>query len=254
MPVRLVARDLSRWSVHRICLLLLQLLIILYSCLLLYHLTWGKGALNVWFVVQFIFSIIFFKLYYKSLRDLYYSFWGLSAMLFFYLMFTFMLLLHQYGLSYFLLGHIFLLGFFWSICLLISSPVYYPIINWWEFDFRYRVDLKVFYQPQISLTGELGEKIEGRLSDLRREAGCLVLFKLYELSQDGLLYLNFKDQDYQFKVRLITLCEMVPGRGYHYGLKFLSQTVQEQRKLGQIMRYWKIESRKKIKEKFVGNC
>ncbi len=50
------------------------------------------------------------------------------------------------------------------------GPIYYPLVNWWEYDFRFRSDVKVL----VSLPDQA--MVEGRLTDLRRKAGCVVLF------------------------------------------------------------------------------
>jgi ribosomal protein S1 len=59
----------------------------------------------------------------------------------------------------------------------LSSPIYYPRVSWWEYDFRYRDDLKIEVKS-------FEDVIDARLTDLRRQAGCVAIFEELKIGQE----------------------------------------------------------------------
>ena len=132
---------------------------------------------------------------------------------------------------------------FVSICYAMNTPLYYPRVHWWEYDFRYKGDLKVFVPIE-------GTNVEGRLFDLRKEAGCITLFQKIKIGEKKLINLNFSDTDYSFRIEVVTAKNNSIGRGYIHGVKFLLTNEQEKNKFKLLANSWQKLVKEKIREKF----
>lgn len=120
------------------------------------------------------------------------------------------------------------------------TPIYYPIMSWWEYDFRYRNDLKV---KAIIDT----EKIEGRLTDLRKGAGCVSLFK--ELKVGEYVHVELEDGK-SFKVEIMSKRYYSLGRPLSYGVRFDLNEESEREEFQLFSTFWRNNRKKKRKEKF----
>ncbi len=98
-----------------------------------------------------------------------------------------------------------------SFAYLVFTPVYYPIVSWWEYDFRFRDEVKA----QV-LKGE--SSFEGRLSDLRRKAACLQCFD--ELNVGEILTLTLPHER-SFEVEVMSKRRPSLGRPTIYGVRFI---------------------------------
>jgi hypothetical protein len=195
-----------------------------------------------WSALWVIFFFAYYRLYYRTVENLYYSFWTFS--------FTLLALL-----VYFLLSSIFYLNldalvylylaalvFLLAEMYILSSPIYFPRVSWWEYDFRYRHDLKisVLFQARI---------IEGRLTDLRRGAGCVVLFEDLQIGE----MLKIKDSDSsetEMTAEIMSKKEYTIGRGFTYGVKFHWNSPEEKKIFNRLCRLYKLEksSKRKLKK------
>ena len=104
------------------------------------------------------------------------------------------------------------------------SPIYYPLVRWWEYDFRFRDDfkIKVFVDEQ---------EMEGRLTDLRWGAGCVVLFRKYEQGVSITVKLDdFPEMD-TIKAEIISRRQYSLGRPYTYGVQFALSSPINRKKL-----------------------
>jgi hypothetical protein len=114
---------------------------------------------------------------------------------------------------------------------LISSPVFYPRVPWWEYDFRYRGDLKINVSHK-------GENLEGRLTDLRRGAGCVLLFENIEIQDEVSIY----PLDYDIGIELIAEIknkrEELVGRGISYGVKFVFNSEEQEKQYKRLTKLW----------------
>ncbi len=143
------------------------------------------------------------------------------------------------GLALFFLG--------WE-CYLLSSPIYYPLVHWWEYDFRYRHDLK------IELNHE-GMSFPGRLTDLRREAGCVVSFDDFPPRKNLSIKTVLKHSDEHID-HIILTGELMSkrgnsiGRGFIYGVNFILKTDEEKRAYKKLMQYWRRERSVRMRRKF----
>lgn len=186
-----------------------------------------------WFT--FIYLLVYF-LSYKALRSLYYSFWTFAFILFLYNFFSLALCLWNPKLQS--------VGYFYalSLVLLLSElyglfgPIYYPLVNWWEYDFRFRADLKVLaVLPDHAM-------VEGRLTDLRRSAGCVVLFD--ELSVGDMISIKTTGENHELrlielKAQVMSKRSPLPGRGNHYGVKFHFTKDVDHNAFRDFSAYWK---------------
>jgi hypothetical protein len=192
-------------------------------------------------VFHLVFLSIFFFLYNKTFIKLNYSFWTFS---FLYLIYYFVRLLGLFEATS-LYGIILVVKMllFVAICYSINSPLYYPRVRWWEYDFRYKGDLKI----EVYKGGEVRE---GRLYDLRRDAGCLTLFEKIETGEKILVKLILDGQIYEFHVQVVTAKSNSIGRGYVHGVRFSLKDHEERRKYNRLTKKWRILVKKRIREKF----
>lgn len=173
-------------------------------------------------------------------RRLYYSFW------------TFFLLLNLYLVYKVFSQDLFSMesaAFAASLALLsimaysLWSPIFYPIVSWWEYDFRYRDDLKI----QVLFSED---RSEGRLTDLRKGAGCIASFKAFKVG-DELEIEPFEDLDsVRFKVEIMSKRRYSLGRPYNYGVRFVLDEGSDNHLYKNFVRFWKNERKLKIKKKF----
>ena len=160
----------------------------------------------------FVFIFIFFSLriYYFSLKKLQYTYWTLTLL--FLLMNTYMMLTTS-SMNSLLFGLVVVAkcieGYF------TFSPIYYPMFNWWEYDFRHRNDLTA----TVSFNNQI---YEARITDIRRNSACVKCFEVLPVGakiviqgQKGL------ENSISIEAKIITLQETSLGRGFSYGVNFL---------------------------------
>ena len=194
-----------------------------------------------WSVIPWLVAILlFFRFLYKVRENLQYSYWSFAGILLMYQILSFNSMIEK--------EHSLLL----SVCYLLSmtflcldiyflfSPIYYPLVRWWEYDFRFRDDLKI----KLLLDGE---EVKGRLTDLRRGAGCVVLFGKYK---HGVL-LTIKLEDFSrinpIKAEIVSRRQYSLGRPYTYGVRVLFESPKDKENYYNLVKYWK--SRKRLLKK-----
>ncbi len=200
------------------------------------------GIISTLFKVTLI--TIFYRFYYLSVRKVYYSFWMMS---FFTLLFIISGLFSSLSTyNSLLLFYLYLFACFSIIAqsYLLFSPIYYPIVRWWEYDFRYRDDLKI---KVLETDGSISE---GRLTDLRKNAGCVVSFQ--ELGVGTSLEITFQSETVQYKffIEIMSKSEYSIGRPPRYGVKFLCKTKEEEENFKIFSQYWNLERKYKNYLKF----
>ena len=105
--------------------------------------------------------------------------------------------------------------------MIVISPLFYPRITWWEYDFRFRGELKI--DAQVN-----DKDIPGRLTDLRRKAGCIVLFEKLQPGEEFTInYRKDDDEVNTYPVKVMSRRGSTLGRGYTYGVKFLPSKDKE---------------------------
>lgn len=243
MTGRDLAQNINYRKGHQISI------IIYYVIVFLFYVAWFSEWVGVsgvpWFyyVFSLFFSIGFFKFYFKALKDLYYSFWGFTILIFVYIFYCLLksLTFGHYHLPFLL--HLLTLHFIALIAYFMNSPMYYPVFNWWEYDFRFRSDLKAQFLFQNYV-------FDCRISDLRRKAACMVLFEKYPIPTNGKIKCQILQEAYEFDVILTSISDAVPGRGHSYGVKFILQNHEQENKLEKLMSEWREEAKRKQSEKF----
>ena len=184
--------------------------------------------------------LVFFRFFFNVRQKLQYSYWTLAGIFLLYLVLSFNTLIGQ---NY---------SFFVPICYLLSmtflcldmyflfSPIYYPLVRWWEYDFRFRDDLKIKVLVEK-------EDLEGRLTDLRRGAGCVALFCNYNHG----MRLTIKLEDFSgmdsIKAEIVSRRQYSLGRPHTYGVRFLLDSPKAKRNYYNLVKYWK--SRKRLLKK-----
>ena len=203
---------------------------------------WGSGLIKI------VLLFVAYSFYFRTLKNLYYTFWTFSVLIGIYL-------LSIMGIAYF--GHdapwvlglcsVALLALLWE-CYLISSPIYYPLVHWWEYDFRYRHDIK------IELT-HAGMSFPGRLTDLRRGTGCVVSFDDFPPRKNLAIKAVLKHSDEHID-HIILTGELMSkrgnsiGRGFTYGVRFILNTQKEKQAYKTLMQFWRNERRMRMRKKF----
>ncbi len=203
-----------------------------------------NGSMSIYKLCGFLLgNLLFFKFYYEALSNLLYTFWGLTLFLIANLVIFFFdsLSTHMYafhGSLTFLM-----LVVHGIIIYLASSPVYYPRVSWWEFDYRYRSEIKIN-------TIFDNHNNEARLNDLRRGGGSISSFEGFPLGSIVELDFDFRFEHYHFQVIVGSCSRSIPGRPYSYGVKFILETEEDHQAYKLLLLNWRTRSKVKLDEKF----
>ena len=214
-----------------------------FSLLMALFLEWREGAILDFPFFQFFVIGIGYQFYYKTIRELMYSYWTFSLIFFCFNFLGMVDAIFEYGLANSAYSYLLALIFILLQGYILSSPIYYPQNNWWVIDFRYRHDLKV------ETTFE-GLNSEGRLADLRRSAGVLTSFSNYEVGKK--IYIKIKDPDHKemgvFAI-IKSKREFSIGRGLNYGILFEAENENERVAINNFITEWKKVRTKKLRLK-----
>lgn len=199
------------------------------------------------FIASIIFLGGFYRLSYLTIRNLYYTFWTFAGILLIYLSVkTFTGFTHEGAPALFYLYGLALIFLVIEMYIL-SSPLYYPFVNWWEYDFRYRYDLKIKLKERINEDEEWNEV---RLTDLRRGAGCVASFDDYKKGQVLELKCPAEHKTYYFKVEVMSKRQYSVGRPFHYGVSFMLESDHVKEDYQNFFDYWKRRKQAKRQLKF----
>ena len=194
-------------------------------------------------VLRLLFFLYLTKPYYKTIKHRYYTYWSFSLFLFIYILFKineqFFILHHTH------IGVLYLISCLILICkmYILSSPIYYPRVSWWEYDFRYRDDLKIFITQN-------DQDVEARLTDLRRYAGCVALFDELKLGEEITINAKVDDVSVRLKGQVMSKRRDLIGRPLIYGVKFKFDSRSNKKRYVQMVKLWKIQKNTKMKLKF----
>jgi hypothetical protein len=195
--------------------------------------------------VRLVFFLWFARPYYKTIKYRYYTYWTFSVVLFFHLTYK----IYE---QYFVLNndHISMLYILATILLIIkmyilSSPLYYPQISWWEYDFRYRDDLKILVKSKE-------EEFSARLTDLRRQAGCVAMFEDLKLGEEIMVNAAPEESEDNVLLRCVVMSKRrdVIGRPLIYGVQFKFDSKSNKKRYVTLERLWKKQKNSKRKMKF----
>jgi hypothetical protein len=202
-----------------------------------------QSVLNFSFIFQAIILLVIFNFYYKALGGLYYSFWNISLILSIYY-------LVSMGRNFLVIGdpaigllYMFSLFFLIAAGYIISSPLYYPRFHWWEYDFRFRADIKCLVEIDDRPFG-------GRLSDLRRGAACLELFTHIPVGKSVQINTEVLNQNFTLFAEVMSKREPIIGRSIVYGVRFVNNDLEQNQRLKFLSNYWRESKKIKIRKKF----
>lgn len=198
---------------------------------------------KIGYVARLLFFLYFAGPYYKTIKNRYYTYWTFSAMLLLYLLIKineqfFQLHQNHVGVLFVIATLILIIKMY-----ILSSPIYYPRVSWWEYDFRYRDDLKI--------TVKKGENIlEARLTDLRRLAGCVALFEELKLGEEIIVNAKVRDESVTLRGLVMSKRRELLGRPLIYGIQFKFDSKTNQKRYGMLEKMWKKQKHSKKKSKF----
>lgn len=184
-----------------------------------------------------------YKFYYKTVKNLYYSFWTFSFFILGYFVLGMYCAIAYYENLSLFYTYLMALIFLVTEMFILFSPIYYPIVRWWEYDFRFRDDLKV----KVAIGDE---EVAARLTDLRRNAGCIVLFKELKVGERLHVIYNENDEKVRFEVELMSRFYYSIGRPIKYGVSFKFKDSDEEEQFKHFSKFWKIERKYKGNLKF----
>lgn len=205
--------------------------------------THERSIIQFGFVIEFLIIAIVFRFYFQAQKKRNYAYWGLTFLVGGYLFFN---ILHYTFVDYniFILYITFLAGIFLAInSYVMSSPLFYPRVQWWEYDFRYRGDLKIIVKDGSAC-------FDGRLTDLRRGSGSVEIFGYLNLDSTIEIELDLDEHIYQITGEIKTNKQTTPGRPTRYGVKFDMSDTDIKKIYNDIKRQWDHNKKAKIRNKF----
>ena len=193
--------------------------------------------------VRLVFFLWLAKPYYKTIKHRYYTYWTFSALLFVYLLYKvyeqfYVLNNDHIGILYLLSIMILIIKMY-----MLSSPIYYPQISWWEYDFRYRDDLKITVKSQ-------DQEMNARLTDLRRQAGCVAMFEELKLGEELIINAALDEDNVLLRGIVMSKRRDVIGRPLIYGVQFKFDSKSNKKRYESLERLWKKQKNSKRKMKF----
>lgn len=193
--------------------------------------------------VRLLFFLYLSAPYYKTIKHRYYTYWTFSTLLFLYILFKIneqFFVLHQshIGILYMISCLILILKMY-----ILSSPIYYPRVNWWEYDFRYRDDLRIKVKSEDN-------EYDARLTDLRRFAGCVGLFEELRLGDEIVINAKVDDVTVNLRGQVMSKRRDLIGRPLIYGVKFKFDSRSNKKRYIRLERLWKQEKNNKRRLKF----
>ncbi len=182
---------------------------------------------------RFFFFLWFTKPFLTTIKNRNYTFWSLSVALAFYLMFKINEQFFTMNRAH--IAWIYVVAEFSLIfnMYLLSSPIYYPIVSWWEYDFRFRDDLKI----RVKLDGGESE-LEGRLTDLRRHAGCVSSFEEFRIGDALIIKATVDGETATLKSIVMSKRREYFGRAWNYGVQFKFDSKISRKRYDQLGKLW----------------
>ena len=173
----------------------------------------------------------FFLLFLRAIRRLLYSYW------------SFLFISTIYSMSFFIdfgLGKISMAEILTFVTLIglnilqakmMMHPVFYPMPNWWEYDFRYRKDIKGKVKVK-------DKSYDVRIADVRMGEVSIRCFQELEAGEHIVLNeIDEMDKAFSIPFDVATVRKNIVGRPYIIGLKLLNPAdVIHYRKLKGLMR------------------
>jgi hypothetical protein len=205
--------------------------------------THEKSIINFGFLVEIVLLGLGFKFYFTAQKNRNYAYWGITFLI---AGFLIMNVLHYTFVDYdiFILYISFLAGIFLAInSYVMSSPLFYPRVQWWEYDFRFRGDLKTQVETK-------NKSLEGRLTDLRRGCGSFDIFSYIALDSNVVLKVSIDEKTYLLSGQVKTIKQVTPGRPIRYGVKIDLSDDEVKSTYLDIKKIWDENKKAKLSNKF----
>ncbi len=193
-------------------------------------------GLILWFVYS--------RFFYKTVKNLFYTYWTMTLITSLFLIsdlysslvtYNDLSLFYFYGLSLLLLV---------INSYMLRTPLFYPMVSWWEYDFRYRNDVKATIKY-----GDASD--EGRIVDIRGEAGGIAFFEDLEIGSKVMVAPEFNDLNQEFEVEIVSKRKHSVGRPFIYGVKFIFSGKEDRNSFEKFSKFWQFERRFKQKAKIL---
>ena len=199
-----------------------------------------QGDLGIFIILKIVFIIYFYSIYNKAKKHIHYSFWTFAFFLAAYFIYQ---IIHSFPEGAFLFYFAAFLAFLLEVYKM-YSPLYYPTVSWWEYDFRYRNDLKI----RIKLHDDI---FDARLTDLRSHNACIISFEKILLGEKlSIMFSSPDSEDFKLECEAMSFRQRSLGRPYYYGVRFSTENKKDREQLSEFIHFWKSEKRNKIKKKF----
>lgn len=195
------------------------------------------------FYLEFVFLFVLFRFYHRAHKNKNYAYWGISGLIFIYLLFN--ILHYTFIETNLLIQYISILSivFLGINGYVLSSPLYYPRVQWWEYDFRYRGELKIN-------TNINGLSCEGRLADLRRGCASILSLENLPLGHNIDLEIPFGKNTYHLTGVIKTMREVIPGRPIRYGIELSLPSEKDKKSHDELRKIWALHKKANIRRKF----
>jgi len=174
----------------------------------------------------------------KFVKDLYYTYWTLGGIFLISLCVDIFLFPNPTKILAMMCVLLLVINF-----LGLYSPLYYPMVNWWEYDFRFRHDLK------IKIEGDNEKEFEGRLTDLRQGAGCILSFEDFEVGKKIKIKISSESPQQIYEAEIKSSRRNIDGRPKIYGVYFTNND----KEIRKIIEKWKIELKQRKWNKYADN-
>lgn len=202
-----------------------------------------KSLITFSFLFEVFVLVMIFRSHYRSIIHRNFSYWGMNFLIFLYLL---RIILHHTFVEYNVM--VLYLAFLDVTALAInsyimSSPIFYPRVQWWEYDFRYRGDLKAKVEIDNS-------EFKSRLIDLRREACCVELFENVKLESPIKVSVNYEGKVYSLEGAVRTIHQDIPGRQIRYGVKLNTIDPVLKQSYYELKKKWHNRKKVKLRNKF----
>lgn len=240
--MKTLLEDLSKDELRNV-LFIQYLLVTLVFCMFIFVRSQDMSFFRLNFYGELIFLFFTFRFYKRAHLNKNYAFWGLTIIIALYLLknilqFTFV----DYNIVVLYLA--ILCAIFLGLnSYVMSSPLYYPRIQWWEYDFRYRGELKG------TLTSE-GSTYELRLTDFRRGAMSVLVFESIKIGSKVLIEIPYGSELFKVNAEVKTIRQIIPGRPLCYGVVIKSEGEEQKQSLKNLSRFWALHKKAVLRRKF----
>lgn len=203
----------------------------------------GRFVLNLTFLAQFALLAATLNFHMRALRNLLNTFWSITIILLLFYVIALtrnaLILQNPTTAMWYLSAAVLLALGAWQI----SSPLYYPMVQWWEYDFRFRPDIRIWVED-----GDTGYR--ARLTDLRRNAGCVVMFHAVPEGSSINVKTDVMNQRFAIRAEIVSRKEPILGRAFIYGVRFDTEDLEQRQRLKLLTNYWHETKKIKTRSKF----